>query len=66
MNIQKMNDKMRELEERENAVLLEHKVTNEYDYQRGVTEGFLECMKLLGYRWIGTDKGGFRRDRQER
>ena len=38
MNIQKMNDMMMELEERENAVLLEHRMTNEYDYQRGVTE----------------------------
>lgn len=64
MNIQKMNDMMMELEERENAVLLEHRITNEYDYQRGVTDGFLKCMRLLGYEWKGIDKGGFRRDRQ--
>lgn len=64
MNIQKMNDMMMELEERENAILLEHRMTNEYDYQRGVTEGFLQCMRLLGYEWKGIDKGGFRRDRQ--
>ena len=63
MNIQKMNEKMMELEEREHAVLLEHRITNEYDYQRGVTQGFMECMKLLGYEWKGTDKGGFRRVR---
>lgn len=66
MNIQKMNDKMIELEEKEHSVLLTHKITNEYDYQRGVTEGFRSFMELLGYKWMGQLDGGFRRDRQGR
>lgn len=63
MNIQKMNDKMIELEQKEQAVLMGYKVTNEYDYQKGVTEGFRMCMELLGYKWCGELSGGFRRDR---
>ena len=66
MNIQKMNEKMIELEEKEQSVLLNHKITNEYDYQRGITQGFEMCMNLLGYKWMGQLNGGFRRDRQER
>lgn len=65
MNIQKMNDKMIELEEKEHSALLTYRA-NEYDYQRGVTEGFRSCMELLGYKWMGQLDGGFRRDRQGR
>ena len=67
MNIQKMNEKMIELREKEQVALTEYEIvrdsTSECDYQRGVSDGFEMCMSLLGYRWLGQLNGGFRRVR---
>lgn len=67
MNIQKMNEKMIELREKEQVALMDYEIirdsTSECDYQRGVSDGFEMCMNLLGYKWMGQLNGGFRRDR---
>lgn len=65
MNIQKMNEKMMELEERmEVETMKPSEDMNKLSYLTGMRKGFLTAMELLGYRWMGQLNGGFRRDRQ--
>lgn len=64
MNIQKMNDKMIELEEKAEAMA--SLGTYHMGFAQGEAEGFLKAMELLGYKWMGQLDGGFRRDRQGR
>lgn len=62
MNIQKMNEKMIELESKAEAMASFG--TYHMGLAQGEAKGFLTAMELLGYRWMGQLNGGFRRDRQ--
>lgn len=61
MNIQKMNEKMIELEDK--AEGMASLGTYHMGLAQGEVKGFLKAMELLGYTWKGRLMGGFRRDR---
>lgn len=61
MNIQKMNEKMIELEDKAEGMAALG--TYQMGLAQGEAKGFLKAMELLGYTWKGRLMGGFRRDR---